>query len=111
MTENSSPQINRVSSSSRKSSSPVGRQGRGRNILAGAKLTQVKSAFAERAAYKDILKQDGLQIEEDKNAHKGAAPVLEQRNRSSIKAGEILVQRQPIPVEYFIGAVARNPFS
>lgn len=82
------------------------------NIFAAAdKMSGVKSAFAERAVYKDMMKAEGVEIEEDKSFNRGAEPVRERRNRSSIAGGNILVQRKAILKEYFIGAVSRNPFT
>lgn len=75
------------------------------------KLNQVKSAFAERAVYKDYMKGDGVDIEEDKSFNRGAEPVKLKRNRSSIVAGDMLIERHAIPKEYFVGAITRNPFA
>eukprot|EP00746_Dinoflagellata_sp_MGD_P000702 gnl/MRDRNA2_/MRDRNA2_101269_c0_seq1.p1 gnl/MRDRNA2_/MRDRNA2_101269_c0~~gnl/MRDRNA2_/MRDRNA2_101269_c0_seq1.p1 ORF type:complete len:576 (-),score=70.27 gnl/MRDRNA2_/MRDRNA2_101269_c0_seq1:244-1971(-) len=75
------------------------------------RMNKVKTAFAERAIYKDMMNDQGVVIAEDQSFARGAEPVQEKRNRSSIKEGEMLVQRKAIPNEYFVGSVTRNPFT
>lgn len=106
----------KLSSPSNKTRGSLGsaglRSGKGiRSALYGEKFDKVKSAFAERAVYKDYLKQDGIHIDEDKSMNRSAEAVQVSRNRSSIRHGEILLERKPIPKEYFIGTVSRNPFA
>lgn len=79
--------------------------------LMNDKLNSVKTAFAERAIYRDMMTEQGVVLPEDKSFSRGAEPVQEKRNRSSIADGEMLIQRKAIPNEYFVGAMTRNPFT